>query len=456
MSPKSSQGSVGESNHNKVPEQVELIFVGGEYMSDLDKSIFYFDPSYFAFSNTLIHLSSPCHQIFTSNLCDSIDEAELSDRIGVAGASRLAEPTSTIATALNEMRELIKGNPSQLRCLEKIVAGVQSLTHEAEELIKRGDGRTCHKNSLENLAQGVHETKKRLQLKEDLSVSLDKENQELSEQNDQLKEENRKLLAKNNKLKTQLTRANAEVEELSWKSKDGEDRLLKQKRNEFNNEYKHISRSEEVKDLDIQTEDIGALQERAELNDYRRKVVELEEKLGMANAGNKQLTSSNSFLKERIKQLKEELRLKDSQPNSTEKTIFDEIKEADQQQMGILQMDLNLREQLESKNGLESQIRDLQKQLESKNKELNGKNEKFLEASTHSKRQGKCASVFFVLSCVFAVGASLTMSYLAICISLAVAASVFLIVGCCCSYKANTALSNVEVDNGVNPAVVEV
>ncbi|WP_246165583.1 TomO hydrophobic C-terminal domain-containing protein [Wolbachia endosymbiont of Cardiocondyla obscurior] len=102
----------------------------------------------------------------------------------------------------------------------------------------------------------------------------------------------------------------------------------------------------------------------------------------------------------------------------------------------------------------ESQIQSLQEQLESKNKELNGKNEKFLGASTHSKRQGNYASVSFVLSGAFAVGASLTIPYLAICITFAVAASIFLAVGCYCSYKANTALSNVEVDqtNGINLA----
>ncbi|NEV49244.1 hypothetical protein EUZ93_01835 [Wolbachia pipientis] len=89
-------------------------------------------------------------------------------------------------------------------------------------------------------------------------------------------------------------------------------------------------------------------------------------------------------------------------------------------------------------------------------KELNGKNKKFSEANTQSIRRGNYASTFFILSGVCAVGASLTIPYSAICVTLAVAASIFLAVGYYCLYKANTALSNVEVDNCVNPAVVEV
>lgn len=38
------------------------------------------------------------------------------------------------------------------------------------------------------------------------------------------------------------------------------------------------------------------------------------------------------------------------------------------------------------------------------------------------------------------------MFHLAVCITLSVAALIFLAVGCYCSYKANTALSNVKTD----------
>jgi hypothetical protein len=56
---------------------------------------------------------------------------------------------------------------------------------------------------------------------------------------------------------------------------------------------------------------------------------------------------------------------------------------------------------------------------------------------------------------VCAVGASLATPYLAICAILAVAASVFLALGCYCLYKANTALSDVKVDQQDNQRLLE-
>nr|WP_264375504.1 hypothetical protein [Wolbachia endosymbiont (group B) of Sphaerophoria taeniata] len=103
---------------------------------------------------------------------------------------------------------------------------------------------------------------------------------------------------------------------------------------------------------------------------------------------------------------------------------------------------------------LEKRFEDLQKQFEGKNKELNSKYEKFLGASNNSKRQGSYASISFVLSGASAVGASLTMFHLAMCLSLAVAALIFLAAGCYCLYKANTTLSNVEIDQTTNLVVV--
>ncbi|MFP3025723.1 MAG: hypothetical protein ACEY3L_05550 [Wolbachia sp.] len=103
---------------------------------------------------------------------------------------------------------------------------------------------------------------------------------------------------------------------------------------------------------------------------------------------------------------------------------------------------------------LEKRFEDLQEQFEGKNKKLNSKYEKFLGASINSKRQGSYASISFVLSGTFAVGASLTMFHLAMCLSLAVAALIFLAAGCYCLHKANTTLSNVEIDQTTNLVVV--
>ncbi|MDX5526939.1 MAG: hypothetical protein O7167_03560 [Wolbachia endosymbiont of Andrena nigroaenea] len=96
---------------------------------------------------------------------------------------------------------------------------------------------------------------------------------------------------------------------------------------------------------------------------------------------------------------------------------------------------------------LENQIKNLEKQLKSKNKDIEGKKEKNLTVSARKiKDKISYASAFFILSGVCAVGASLIIPYLAICITLAIVAFIFLATGCYCSYKANTALSNIEVD----------
>ncbi|UFO00501.1 hypothetical protein LOK48_00690 [Wolbachia endosymbiont of Corcyra cephalonica] len=82
-------------------------------------------------------------------------------------------------------------------------------------------------------------------------------------------------------------------------------------------------------------------------------------------------------------------------------------------------------------------------ELQTQNQDLNNKNRKLSEASIYNRRQSNYASASFVLSGAFAIGACLTISNLEICISLAVAAFVFLTIGCYCSYKASTVLSDV-------------
>ncbi|WP_250296375.1 TomO hydrophobic C-terminal domain-containing protein [Wolbachia endosymbiont of Oedothorax gibbosus] len=77
-------------------------------------------------------------------------------------------------------------------------------------------------------------------------------------------------------------------------------------------------------------------------------------------------------------------------------------------------------------------------------KSLSNKNEKPSRAISPGKKQSNCASASFVLSGAFAIGACLTIPNLEICIPLAVTAFAFFTIGCYCSYKANTALSDVK------------
>lgn len=174
----------------------------------------------------------------------------------------------------------MENNSLLMTHLSTLETGIKDLICKAEELIKNDDSQACHNNKLEGLYQDIDKIKRELESEKKVNVSLGRENQVLSEHKDQLEEKNRELLTRNDKLKAQLVTANTEKKELAEileiyeplvKKTEAdlskavkENRLLKQERNELNNEYKHISRSEETKDLGIQTEDIDTLQERAE------------------------------------------------------------------------------------------------------------------------------------------------------------------------------------------------
>ncbi|WP_246038584.1 TomO hydrophobic C-terminal domain-containing protein [Wolbachia endosymbiont of Leptopilina clavipes] len=92
---------------------------------------------------------------------------------------------------------------------------------------------------------------------------------------------------------------------------------------------------------------------------------------------------------------------------------------------------------------LERDLRQERLELQAQNQDSKNKNRKLSEASIYNRRQSNYASASFVLSGAFAIGACLTISNLEICISLAVAALVFIAIGCYCSYKASTVLSDV-------------
>ncbi|WP_353287696.1 hypothetical protein [Wolbachia endosymbiont (group B) of Gerris lacustris] len=92
---------------------------------------------------------------------------------------------------------------------------------------------------------------------------------------------------------------------------------------------------------------------------------------------------------------------------------------------------------------LERNFRQERSELQAQNQDLKNKNRKLSEANIYNRRQSNYSSASFVLSGAFAVGSCLTVSNLEICISLAVAASVCIAIGCYCSYKASSILSDV-------------
>ncbi|MHC3897601.1 UNVERIFIED_CONTAM: AAA family ATPase [Wolbachia endosymbiont of Nasonia longicornis] len=167
-----------------------------------------------------------------------------------------------------------------------------------------------------------------------------------------------------------------------------------------------------------------------------------------------ELDSRNSELKQKLSDVEQDLtKITECAEEHTQlkdnlKTITEKYTQLQSELESMVTTELKKHE-----STLENRVKDLQKQFEGKNKELNSKYEKFLGASINSKRQGSYASISFVLSGASAVGASLTMFHLAMCLSLAVAALIFLAAGCYCLHKANTTLSNVEIDQTTNLAV---
>ncbi|CAH2235590.1 TomO hydrophobic C-terminal domain-containing protein [Wolbachia endosymbiont (group B) of Pararge aegeria] len=131
--------------------------------------------------------------------------------------------------------------------------------------------------------------------------------------------------------------------------------------------------------------------------------------------------------KSQLKNLRDELERTKTQLRKKEQELDRVVSERDTNKISQLKRDF-------------SQQRS---ELQTQNQDLNNKNRKLSEASIYNRRQSNYASASFVLSGAFAIGACLTISNLEICISLAVAAFVFLTIGCYCSYKASTVLSDV-------------
>nr|WP_265025165.1 hypothetical protein [Wolbachia endosymbiont (group B) of Pammene fasciana] len=178
-----------------------------------------------------------------------------------------------------------------------------------------------------------------------------------------------------------------------------------------------------------------------ELRSKIKEVAELSVTVGKLERQTEELMATQAEFETEKAKLKSELTKQDEVLESTQAQLKQEVSSLKGQ----------VTKMAKEKDQLAKQLNDTQQ-----NPNPDNENKKLLAVSAQSRKQITYASVSFVLSGAFAVGASLTMFHLTICISLAVAALTFLAVGCYCSYKANTALSNVEIDNCVNPAVVEV
>lgn len=108
----------------------------------------------------------------------------------------------------------------------------------------------------------------------------------------------------------------------------------------------------------------------------------------------------------------------------------------------------NLRNELErTKAQLTEKKKELKQKKSSHQAEVNDLSSQVTQLTkkiAQSRKQNGYAVASFVLSVALVVGACLTIPNLEICIPLAVTAFAFFTIGCYCSYKANTALSDVK------------
>ncbi|OJH30963.1 E3 ubiquitin-protein ligase SlrP [Wolbachia endosymbiont of Armadillidium vulgare] len=281
---------------------------------------------------------------------------------------------------------------------------VQSKQNEKEFKKKIEELNSIKQGQASKIAVLTAEITELKEAKTELEGKAEFTGKELEDTQAQLKEREKELdIAKNNasQLKEELKQAQ---QSLVAKTKEFENAVNKLQKG-LNEKTREAAQFEE--------ENSNLASQTRELEGKKEEIGKLEAQVTQLTAQSNQLNDTRQGLTDEVTQLKNE--------NNDLKTRLQE-----------------------SENKSKVLEKNLKKQSESKDEELN---EKFLKARIYSKKQGIYAAVSFVSSGAFAVGASLTMLHLAICVSLIIAASTFLAVGCYCFYKANTALSNVEIEN---------
>ncbi|WP_264331110.1 lipase family protein [Wolbachia endosymbiont (group B) of Erebia ligea] len=351
----------------------------------------------------------------TNQLNDQIDKltAEFKgtkDQLAEKKAE-LDEQTRTV-TKLNDTIKELKETNAELE---------RKNSNLANRLEKLEEAKTKLEEKVEFAEKELRDAKAQFRESErglrEVKAQLEQENSNLSSQARELKGKCEQTEVQLVESEQKLAEETSKVMQLSKESNEARAQLEKKK--------KEIGKlKDQVDQMTIQNNQLeGQLDDAKQgLTDKTDEVTRLTQVADTLNGRVAQLTTQNDQL--------------EGQLNDARQSFADQIMQRENENN-----DLKTKLQ-EIENKSEVLEKSLQKQFESKNEELS---EKFLKARTYSKRQGNYASVSFVLSGAFAVGTSLTMVHLAMCVSLAVAALTFLAVGCYCSYNANTALNNVEV-----------
>ncbi|EEB55370.1 ankyrin repeat domain protein [Wolbachia endosymbiont of Culex quinquefasciatus JHB] len=386
---------------------------------------------------------------------------------------QLASKDKGIDAANQALNAKTKEFESAKAQLERELGSVQQeLDKTTEELRRKKADLENSKKELGNVNEKVlkleHETLNQQASINDLTKERDQLASRTNTLTEKLKNESKKLNDANQALDTkisevtQLTKQNSQLEEQLRKELNNVAEKLtqeQQKAFELGNQVTTLTKELKEKKAELERENsslvsqVGELKgefegiktklagKEEELRSKIKEVAELSVTVGKLERQTEELMATQAEFETEKAKLKSELTKQDEVLESTQAQLKQEVSSLKGQ---VTQL-------AKEKDQLAKQLNDTQQ-----NPNPDNENKKLLAVSAQSRKQITYASVSFVLSGAFAVGASLTMFHLTTCISLAVVALTFLAVGCYCSYKANTALSNVEIDNCVNPAVVEV
>ncbi|MCA4774423.1 TomO hydrophobic C-terminal domain-containing protein [Wolbachia endosymbiont of Mansonella perstans] len=352
-------------------------------------------------------------------------------KIPAGGSSGIAKPSLEGDVQFKKLRDIARLNPA-LRYSKNQSASFGASQQTVKNILAEGEKSDILSrvwDLMENpISRSSREDKMHVSRNEQYIENLQEEQlQDKNELKDRIKESN-----------NQATKPTEEKNQLDKDLNSAKQSLNKKDKKLENKNKESESKAQELEALKSANE--------SQIKDLQKQLQSKSELESQIKGLQAKLKSKDEELKNKTQQLKA---LEDE--NNNLKIKLQEFENKNKE----LESKAQELEALKSAN--ESQIKDLQKQLQSRNKELKDSQDRKPLVVNVQGVKGKVnyAYASFILSGVSAVGASLATPYLVICTTLAVAASVFLALGCYYLYKANTALSNVKVDQQDNQRLLE-
>ncbi|MFJ5423200.1 ankyrin repeat domain-containing protein [Wolbachia endosymbiont of Drosophila barbarae] len=342
---------------------------------------------------------------------------------------RINNEKSTLTSQFVEQKKTLSDTQARLE---------QEKTKLQDELKKEKEALKCIQAELKAKEEELNNAKQGLVEKTKLEEDLKKAAQDvytLSDKIVQLTKQNSQLEKQLKELDATQAQSEESKKELSFAS----EKVL-QLEGQLHSVFQKLEKTES-KNKELSTQNIA-------LGDQNKKLDKLKDENENKSQQLEALKSYSNQLESQIEILEAQLSNRDREMSGTNQKVAQLEREQDSMKQDLA---AKTRELDEVKIQFEENSNELQQSLKGPNSDHI--NKKLSAVNTQSRKQVIYASVSFVLSGAFAVGASLTTPCLAIFITLAVAALTFFAVGCYCSYGTITALSNVEVKMVVDHAV---